>query len=161
MSTYSPAAELTKRLVDLFRANAPLQVLLFPTWSPSTDALDKRVWSAFVELPVIPALREALPRVLVECVENAHDREHDDPAILSSDVTVFIHTVVPKQEEELGDQIDTLLRTLVLSTWLSNTRIIAANLVPEGQRRKERIAAFNDAWEYVSRFSSPSVEVLV
>ena len=164
MSTFGPAAETQKRFIELFRADPVLMTpntgLLFPPYQPQINGDDLRVYPAAVELPENPDLREALPRVLVETVSFAHDYEQT-PTILEGPVTMYTHVVVPKEDEERGELIDARLATLIASTRASDARIIAADFVPYGQRQRERIPAFNGAWEIVSGYRSRNVGVLV
>jgi hypothetical protein len=163
-STYVPATALRRRLVDVLRANSTLcdpdTGLLYGV-EGRRDSTDMRVWSVDVQFPPDSDLIFALPRVMVECVGRAHDFEQEDPDVLSGPVRLFIHTVVPRDQEELGERIDAYLIRLLLSTWLSDARIIAARLSLEGDRRKVRVPALDGAWQITSGFSTPNVGSLV
>lgn len=170
MSTYTPGYELQRRLVELFRADATLSAspggLLFPAYAPQKDALpggavDRRVYGSRANLPEDPAFRESLPFILVETLEEALNPQEQTMELLNGPVVAFIHTVADKQDEELAEQISARCTTLILSTVLSNARIIAAGLVPDGPSRRDHISVFNDAFTVVSRFRSANVGVLV
>lgn len=160
-----PAAALQARVISIFRADPVLVTpdtgLLFPPWSKQENGDDVRVYEADVELPENPDVREALPRILVEALQFASGIEQpenvDEP---HAPVSILVHTMVPKEESELGELIDRRCAVLIGSTPLSTASIIAAELVPDGQRRRERVTAFNGAYWFVSRYHSADVGVL-
>lgn len=161
MSTYGHGASLQRRLIEVLRSDGALSTspggLLYPDWSPKFNDVDSRVYPTNVQFPTGSELIRMLPRVLVEVHQRSHDYEQEAPGILQGPVRVWVHTVVPLEEEELGERIDAYLNTLLLSTWLSDARIIAGRLVASDDRRRTRLEAFNGAWEFVSGFTSPNV----
>lgn len=164
-STYSPAREVAKALVDAFRADAawsdPTTGLLFPTWAPKIDSDDDRAWSTHVELPDDPKIREQLPRLLFDVTWEPAKYEQEQAGILQGSVSVYVHVVVAREDEEYGDRLQAQATLKVLSTRLSSARIIAAELVPTTAVPKERIPAFSGAWEWIAGFRSQNVGVLV
>ncbi len=163
MSTYSPAREMQAAVVAMLRADGTLTTpggLLYPAYSPRLEERDYRVYEASAELPEDPAIRSALPRIYIDTAGFALQFEQDDPDHQQMAVTVYPHVVVRKEDGELGDAITTRVAKLFLSTRLSSDRIIAAELVPEGDWRRGRIAAFDNAWEYVAQFRTANVGVL-
>lgn len=159
-STYLPDVELAGRVVEILRLEASIQTLLFPSWSPRIDSDDDRVYTSQVNLPEDSAHREALPRVLVDATWQPSQYEQDGPNLMGG-VNLFVHVVVPKEEEEYGALLTTAVIQRLLSTQLSGPRIIAAGLyLTDQQRPKQRIEAFTGAWEYMVQFRSAHVEVL-
>jgi hypothetical protein len=161
MSTYGFGAATQRRIVELLRADGALcsdaNGLLFPDYAPRIDETDVRVYESSVQFPTSHALVYALPRLLIEVVERAHDYEQEDPHVLQGPVRVWVHTVTAKEDSERAERIDAYVTTLLLSTWLSDASIIAARLSRDGDRRRGRIEAFNGAWEIVTGFSAPNV----
>jgi len=157
-----------RRSVEMLRADAtlasPTEIspgvwgMLFPEHAPQVNGDDYRVYEAYVELPENSAIREALPRILVETLPNPVNTEqggyHEGP------VSFLIHTITPKEESQLCDEIAARVATVIASTRFSNARIVASELVPEGESRKGRITAFNNAWERVDRYTSANVGVI-
>ena len=156
----APAVEVQKAIVDALRADATMASLLFPSHSPSQGPLDFRVYGAAVELPEMPALRDAMPRVLVETIQFPFGVEQLDAFPLQAEVVVYLHSMAGRQDEQLAEQLDARATVLLLSTSLSSVRIIASGLSYEGQRRKGRVGSLDDAWEIVTQFRSPHVGVL-
>lgn len=159
MSTLGPGEEMQRRIVNLLRADAILSDtttgLLYPEYAPHGDNEDLRVFGSDPTLPNDTSTAVSqLPRVLVEVMTYAHPHEQDDPAVLHGPVKVWVHTVVNLNDEQLGATIDARITTILLSTWLSDARIIAPRLALDGMRRRERIGEFNGAWEYVSGFAA-------
>ena len=156
--------ELQRRIVNFLRADTiladPAGSMLFPDWAPQINGDDLRVYEETIELPEHPDVREALPRILVGVRAAGSDREqrgagdHEGPAV------VDIRVVTPKEESQLCDEIAARVSTLIASTWLSDARIIAAELVPDGRVSKGRISAFNGAWEILDRYSTENVGVV-
>lgn len=159
-----PAAALQSRIISIFRAdpvlNTPDTGLLFPPWSKQVNGDDVRIYEADVELPENPDVREALPRILIESIQMVNAFEQGDVAEPHAPVAIIVHSMVPKEESELGELIDRRCAVLIGSTPLSTASIIAAELVPDGQRRRERVTAFNGAWWFASRYHSADVGVL-
>lgn len=164
MSMYGPAAGTQRRIIDLLRADGALSAspggLLYPEWSPKVDDDDTRIYSVSAHLPPDSEFVNLLPRILIEVVQRAHDYEQEQPGVLQGPVRVWTHTVVPREEEELGERIDAYLTGVLLSTVLSDARIIAARLSLEGDRRRVRVEAFNGAWQFISGYLSPNVGAL-
>ena len=160
-STYTPSREVSVALVAALRGDVGLHGLLFPSWSPSAGFDDERVYSNHVELPESPAVREALPRILLDVIWRPHDYEQEQVGTLHGSVGVYLHVITPKEQEEYGELLVASAMKLILSTRLSGARIIAAELVPTTDVLKQRIEAFNGAWEWVAPFRSTNVGVLV
>jgi len=159
-STYVPSVALARRVVDMLRADAFLCDLttgLLYSIEAQRSAEDLRVWTVETQFPADTHLLLAWPRVMVETISRPHDFEQEDPDILIGPVRLIIHTVVPKDQEELGERIDAYLTRLLLSTWLSDARIIAARLSQDADRRKVRVPVLNGAWQISSGFSTPNV----
>jgi len=159
-STYTPAREVAKALIDAIRADHSMEGLLFPSWSPRLSSDDDRVYTGSAELPPDLALRERLPRIVVAARWSPHAFEQEPTETLVGAVTVDLHVVMPKERDEEGDRLATAAILKVLSTPLSGARIIAAGLALQGDVQKNRIAAFDGAWEWVATFRSASVGVL-
>lgn len=158
-STYGPATAMQRALVELLRADVGLQALLFPVVWPSRSSDDFRVWGMNSDLPEGMLLRDPLPVVLIEAMSYPADREQVSE-VLEGEVIVTTHSQAPRQYEALAAQVDAYVAQLIVSTQLSDARMIAAALVPDGQTRKERIGAFDDAFDFQSRYRSPNVGVL-
>ena len=158
--------ELQRRLIELFRADTTLAStsvpsLVFPAWALQVNGEDYRIYEETVELPENPAVREALPRVLVGVLAYPAARDQFGAGAHEGPATATLRIVTPKEESELGEDIASRCATLIASTRLSNARIIAAELVPEGRQSKGRISAFNGAWEIVDRYGTENVGVIV
>lgn len=169
-STLMPSTEVAMALVALFRtdpawSNAPTVGasggLLFPDWAPRTHAKDDRVYSNKAELPKDPAVLQALPRVLFDVNWRDHGYEQEQAGTLHGPVTVWLHVLVPRENEMYGERLTAAAMLLIKSTRLSSARIIAAELTVTSDAVKERIAAFNGAWEWLVGYKSPNVGVLV
>lgn len=169
-STYTPAREVAKALVDAFRADTVWSNpggLLFPAWANRINSDDDRVYSNQVELPEDAGVREQLPRILFEVLWQSALFEQEQSGILHGPVNVYVHVVVPRDQEEYGEQLVAQaflkIRSVLgpLSTGALSARIIAAELVPTTGVLKDRIPAFNGAWEWIAGFRSQNVEVLV
>jgi hypothetical protein len=159
-STYVPAIALTRKVVAMLRADAALSngsTGLLYAIETMVDANDYRVWSVDTQFPSDPNVILRWPRIMVEAVGGANNYEQDDPDVLVGPVRLSLHTVAPKDQEELAERIDAYLNRLVLSTWLSDARIITARLVLSAERRKVRVPVLNGAWQITSGFSTPNV----
>lgn len=161
-SSQTPDIALVRRVIEVLRADANMQTLLFPSWAdPRIDALDDRVYTTEVNLPEDSKHRSALPRILVEATWTPSQYEQDGPNLMGP-VALFLHIVTPKEEEEAGGMLAAAVTQLLLSTQLSGPRIIAAGLyLSDQQRPKQRISAFTGAWEYMVQLRSAHVEVLL
>lgn len=160
-SSYPPGEELARAVIDVLRADSNFDTLLFPSWAPPRAGTnDDRVYTASAYLPENAAFRDTLPRILVEPTWTPAQYEQD-AGILQGAVSLFVHIVVPQDQEEYGAMLAAALMQLLLSTQLSSPRIIAAGLyLTDQQRPKQRIAAFKGAWEYMVQFRSANVGVL-
>ncbi len=158
--TTSPDYELTRRLIEVFSDDAELQTLLFPDWSvPKQNVLDTRIYSAHTDIRH-PDLLTVTPRVIVDARLDSNDWEQQD-ARLSSPVTVHIHSLVAKDQYHSAILIDTRIRTIISSTYLTSTRIIASELVQSGVQRRFVEKLFDDAWRLVTPYNAQNVGVLV
>ena len=168
MSTYTPGREIQAFLIDQFRndpvltgatpSEAPGYIggLLYPDWSPRVNADDMRVYSHRASLPVGVNTRDALPRVMVSCEWQPHSWEQDPPE-LTGPVRGWLRVVVPDTQEEYGDRLFTYAVQRLLSTPVNSPRILAGGLyLTNEQGLKDRIDAFEGAWEYVIGFRSAS-----
>lgn len=164
-STYGPGAAMRQRIVDFLRADGELCTvpdgLLFPTYAPQIEADDVRIYEASVQFPPGSAMVQQLPRVLIECFAKANMDEQDPVSILSAPVRVITRTLVAKEDADLGDRIDAYIASLLLSTWLTDARIIAAKLSEDGDQSRRRLDVFNGAWEIIHGYSAPRVGSLV
>lgn len=173
-STYWPPDEVEKRYVELFLADATLvgsplgtNGLLYPDYAPLlADPLDLRVWASGTPMPSDPAIREGLPRVLVEAWGELHGREQRDASypgvagqILDGPVSMRVHVLVGPLDKALGGRISARTALLILSTQASNARMIASEFVPDGSRTEEQ-TSFRDSWDFVSRWRSQNVGAL-
>src|SRR4051812_3819765 len=91
--TVGPGYELQRRLVEVFTADSTLNSLLFPAWSPQRDASDLRIYG------ISPSINnrltiDALPRVIIEVVQDASNWEQYDPSD-SGPADVYMHTLTP------------------------------------------------------------------
>lgn len=152
------ADEMARAVVDYLRADPVLHALLFPGWSQQVGPTDTRVYSANVELPQDPAVRAALPRVLIEVLDYPFRVEQSGGGDLS-EVPLYVHTLAPKDREEVAKTIDAHVTRLLVSTPITSARIIAAKMSRDGLRQVNRASGFDDAWEVVTRFVSPLVGV--
>lgn len=155
---FEPDYEVIGRIVDVLRHDGPLYELLFRDKAAIVTE-DKRVYSAYVELPDNPPLRNLLPRVLVEAAQIAKEYEQDDPNQPLGDVPVWIHTFAPVYDNQLAEAIDRRVGYLLTSTPLSTPSIIASGLVQVGQRRRVRETSF-PAWRITRQFRAPLVGVV-
>jgi hypothetical protein len=155
---YLPDYALTDLLVDTLRADAPLTALLFSLSQP-VHPLDKRVYSAFVNLPETPPLRSQLPRVLVETLGEPVQFEQDHPSQPQEAVDVWLHVFAPADNRQLAEALAARVAYVVTSTPLSTPSIIASGLIPGGRRLRRREPAFGDAWRITSQFRAPLVGV--
>lgn len=160
MSTYTPEIELQRRLVNLLRADAtltnPTTGLLFPATSPQQPGgVDFRIYSQSPTLPGESKGLGTLPRVLVDAWGFAHGKEQESD-VLQAGLRVRTHAVVEQEDEERGALIDARIRTLLLSTWLTDARIITPRLLQEGNSTRARIESLNGAWDYVTTFMTPN-----
>lgn len=158
--TYDVGYELTGRIVAMLRGDTELHGLLFST-RPSVDPQDARIYQANVELPE-GAVREVLPRILVDATENPLATEQRDADLVSpqAGVSVFVHSFVEADQRQLGEQINARVRLVIGSTQASDSRIIAAELVPTGAMAPVREVAFRNAWRFTRSYRSPLVGVL-
>ena len=168
-STYTPAREVSVALVSLFTTNPQWSAastvgasggLLFPSWSPRTHQDDYRVWSNRAEMPSDPLILNALPRLLFDVNWRPHTYEQEEPGRLHGSVSVWLHILTPREQEEYGERMLAAAMLLIASTRLSSARIIAAELTATSDATKDRIAAFNGAWEWMVNLRSPNVGVL-
>lgn len=156
---YGPAHEVNRFLITTLRNDAPLQVLLFPTWSPTAvSANDIRIYNAHVAI-TDPNLLQVLPRIIVECQSDPLAVEQEDVARLA-DVKVWFHSVVPKDQYDLAEAIDVRIRTIISSTYLTSSRIIGSQLYEVDTRKRIVETAFYDAWRITSAFQTDNVGVL-
>lgn len=159
MPVRSASAELTRRLIEVLRADGTITALLYPTWAPpQKNDNDTRVYNAHVAIDD-PELLQILPRIIVECVEDPFDAEQDD-VWHSSSVDVRFHSVVPKDQYDHADVINSRIRTIIDSTYLTNSRIIASKLTVVGRPRSTVETGFYDALRLTSTFNAPNVGVL-
>lgn len=155
-----PDYELTRRLIQIFSADTTMQELLFPSWAPSSQGpKDTRIYGAHVDLRE-PSLLTVLPRIIIDSRLVSNDWEQPDIK-RSGPVVVHFHSLSPREQYYGAELIDTRIRTILSSTYLTNTRIISSELVPEGQRRRYVETKFDDAWRVTSRFEAQNVGVLV
>lgn len=158
---YSSAYEMRKRLISILRNDGELNQMLF-SLVPSHGEFDDRIYASGVDMRQFDdKTRTQLPRVLVTCREEVDSFEQADLETNSSPVLVETHVLGPADQEELTESIDGRVKFLVLSTRLSNARIISAELVPVGDRVHAREGNFEDAHRITRRFRSANVGVLV
>jgi hypothetical protein len=159
MTAYGPAHELNRRLIEVLRSDPVMGSLLFPAWSPTpvtTD--DTRVYNAHVAIDD-PKLLQVLPRVIVECQQDTFEVEQTD-LVKSAPVNVWFHCIVPKDQYDHAESLDARIRTIIGSTYLTSSRIIASSLSEVATRRRTVETAFYDAWRITSAFQAPNVGVL-
>lgn len=158
-STYDPGTALKRRVIDLLRADRylcdPLTGLLYPESSPKKGETDLRVYSSSAVLPGTSEWVSILPRIMVESVVRAHSYEQDGP-VLVAPVKIIVYVIVGLVDEQLGEQINAYVQGVLPSTWLSDARIITGKLTSDGDGRRERLDAFNGAWQFVTGYSTPS-----
>ena len=164
---YPPEYEVTRRVVELLRADVTLcssvvgsEGLMYQL-TPRLMVGDDRVYSAYVELPENSQLRSALPRIHVETRQDEFMTEQIDAAVPAASVTIWVNTIVPADREQLGEQIDARLRVVLMSTGLTSARILASGITVDAERRqKVREAALGGVWRITSVFRSRLVGVL-
>jgi hypothetical protein len=167
MAEWGPGRELRARVIAILRADATLA--LYPTGLvysdpvyPRVTAEDTRIYASNVELPENPALRAALPRVLVEVLQDAQDREQRESAITMSAGRVYIHVIASRTRFDLAELIQQRCHLLLLSTPLSSARILAGDLTFDGTVRPARETALDDAHRLIAGpYSTPHVGVTV
>lgn len=163
-SSATPAYEVARRLIEAFRGDPAFSNpggWMYPAWTgPRIDADDDRIYSNQVEFPENAAVREALPRIMFEVTWRPHGYEQEAPGSLHGPVSVFMHVLTPRDQEEYGEHLVAAALLKVRSTQLSGARMIAAELVPTTDVLKDRVPTFNQAWEWIAGFRSQSVEVL-
>lgn len=163
-STFMPSTEVAVAIINMLRADPvlsdPTTGMLFGTSWPQRDVEDFRVWTDQPDLSTDTASRDVMPSVFIEATQYPVDREQASTT-LEGDVNIYVHTVAPRQFQELAERIDAHIAVKFVSTQLSGERIIAAALVPTGLRRVTRNAARDDAWEVITQYRSSSVGVLV
>lgn len=160
MSDFQPAAEVQRMYVEMLRLDPALHALLFPVSKPALDATDYRIYGADVELAEDTEHRDQWPRVLVETMQLPFAVEQPGP-LLQAEVSVYMHSMAERDDEELCERLDARVATILLSTQPPGVRIIAAVPSEAGSRRKGRISALSDNWEIVSQYRLPHVGVLV
>jgi len=169
-STTTPARAVLDALVAMFRTDPAFSGVstspgvtvgtLFPAWEPRIHAEDYRVYSTLANLPEIPNVKQALPRITIDARWGGHQYEQEQVGTLHGPVTAYLHVITPSDREDYGDRLMAAAIIKVLSTPLSSARIIAAELALTSDVSKEPIEAFNRAWEYIAVFRSPNVGVL-
>jgi len=157
----TPSYELTRRVITLLDADDDLRTLLFPDWSPPTnDPGDLRIFASHQKFKE-ENLAGIMPRLLIETyMETSNDWEQED-ASLSCPVVLWTHILVPYDKRDHGELIDVYVRKLLVSTILSNARIIAAMLVQTGRAVQRTVPKFDDAWHIATPYLSARVGVLV
>lgn len=156
---YGPAHELTRFLIGVLKNDATLHTLLFPTWSPTpVSANDVRVYNAHVAI-TDPNLLQTLPRIIVECQSSPDDTEQPEPHRIA-DVSVWFHTIAPKDQYDHAEAIDVRIRTIMSSTYLTSSRIIGSQLYEADNRKRTVETAFYDAWRLTSMFYTDKLGVL-
>lgn len=149
-----PADELRGRLIDVMRHDTVLLQLLFPADAPSKGPLDTRVYDLSAELPL--DLRQIMPRINVNTVPGAPPYEQ---ITMTGPVTVYVHSLAPRQNKALALALDTRIRQLMSGTVWSTARIIIAEPVPVSRREEFREPYIDDAWRITSQFLSPNVGI--
>lgn len=161
MSTYGPAYELRRRVVMLLRDDPTLSDIatgmLFPSYAPQTSENDLRVFAAGPDIPGGSIPISAFPRVTIETIQFAHNKEQEDPNVLQAPCKLWVHTTVEQVDEDLAEQVDAYVTKLLLSTGLSDARIIAGQLTLDGPRRDERLEELNGARAITTGFASALV----
>ena len=152
--------ELLGRIVTGLRANEVLMARLY-SLKPSVDPQrDKRIYASDEDIPVKPVnVREVLPRVLVDVLEDPFETEQDTSATPLARATVFVHVLVEAYQRDVGEEINGLIRVILGSTQWSDSNIMAAALVPVGVLRPVREKAFRDAWRFTREYRSGLVGV--
>lgn len=156
----TPDYEMTRRLVALFSEDATVQELLYPQWAePKQNDLDSRIYDAHADIRH-PAIIGILPRIIIDARILDNDWEQVDSA-KSGPVIVHVHCLSRKDQYRTALLLDTRIRTIVSSTYLTDSRIIASELVQQGERREFVDKLFDDAWRLVTTYRAANVGVLV
>jgi hypothetical protein len=158
---YDPGYELQGRLVSVLRRDAELVSLLFEQ-RPSVSPADLRVYQADVHLPDADPAREVLPRIIVAVRESPWEVEQRDAesSTPAARCVVTIHVLAEADQRRLAEQLAARIRHVVVSTPLSDSSIIVAELVPESPRSPVREVAFRDAWRLTREYRTQLVGVL-
>lgn len=166
---YQPDYEVTRFVVEKLRSepvlwnpNDPNDPGLMYVLTPRLVNGDDRIYSAYVELPENSQLRSALPRIHIEARQDGGiAAEQTDVLVPSGMVTIYVNTIVPRTREQLGEQIDAVARRVLLSTLMSNARILGSPLDENVERRqKARESTFGDVWRITSAYRARRVEVI-
>jgi hypothetical protein len=145
--TYDVRYVLVGRIVEVLRGDPALNTLLFPPGADAVGPDDRRIYAENVELPEGP-IRSVLPRILVAAIETPFPAEQAaaDGPLPYADCLVWTHIFVEADRPQLGEAISARVRDILISTPLSDSRIIASALVPSGTRQPVREVAFRNAW---------------
>lgn len=155
-----PDYEMTRRLVEVFSADSALQSLLYPEWaSPKQGPNDTRIYGAHADIRDI-ALLTILPRVIIDLQLLSNNWEQEDEDTNSAPVEVHIHSFAPKDQYDTAEKIDSRIRTIISSTYLTNSRIIASELVQNGPKRRSVETRFEDAWRLTTGYKAENVGVI-
>lgn len=161
MASVEPGYEVRRRIIEVIGGDSIVHSLLFPNWAqPQINANDTRVYNAHANLRD-EQLLQVLPRVLVEVRLDSNNWEQQEDVTNSAPVTVWIHCIVPRDQDGTAELLDSRIRTLFSSTYLTNSRIIMSELVQTGQRYQLPEREFNDAWRYSSQYHAVNAGVLV
>lgn len=156
--------ELQRRIISVLKADSELQTLLFPAWTkPRINDEDDRIYRSQVDFSRVANgtdLAQIPVRVLIEARRVPHQMEQDDLEMGSGEVSLYVHVLVPKDQYLHGDRIMQRVRHVLLSTGMSDSRIIAGDLFEVGDQLDARESNFQDAHRLTQQFRSASVGVL-
>lgn len=160
MAERTPDYELCRRVIEILEADDTLVSLLFPDWAPNAvEEEDKRIYNVRPNLGTEQL--QVLPRIIIETMLDENPWEQNDLAALSAPVRLWTHVLTPNDRYDHCEAIDARIRTIIGSTYLTNSRIIASELVPSGSRRRVVEREFNDANRLSTPYTSANVGVLV
>jgi hypothetical protein len=138
--------EFSRIVVYALRADADLSTLMYQTRARVSPD-DVRIYEAHAELPDGPE-REVLPRVLVHTIGAPFDTEQAAADYLTpyGSVQTYIHVIVERPYRMLGEEVQAVIRDILVSTPLSDGSMIASVLVPDGSFEPVKEPSFKDAW---------------
>lgn len=163
--TRAPSTYLVDAYLDAIEADTVVHDLVFPSWNTTPVSIDdKRIYRSTVNFQrLVDGVNVAvqLPRVMMSAVWSRMLTEQEDLETAAGPVRLYTHCFVPAQYYLHGDVLDMAVARVLLSTVLSDTRIIGSPLAPVGNRLEERESAFNDAWRFTQEYAQANVGALV
>lgn len=139
-------------VVDALSHDAEIVDELFSD-RPAVHEWDTRVYAAQAELPAV--LAEVLPRIIVSVRETPWDTEQEEAESTtpSASCQVWVHVLTESARESQGQRLAARARSILVSTPLSDARIITSKLWVTGYR-VDREPQFRDAHRVTREFGA-------